>query len=120
MINGYLENAVQRGDYKTLVFLLESEGRLAQLPMGAAYYLAEGYRRRNEAGDHARALALFEQLLAVLPDHAPSHGALGRLLRAQGDARAAKIHFERYLTLAPAATDRAYVEAYIAEMEGRL
>ena len=114
----YLDNAVERGDYRSIIFLLESEDRLAQLEGSFAYYLGEAYRIRGEAGDGDRAEALYRRALAASPDHVPSHGALGRLLLREGLGAEAREHLERYLELRPDAPDRRYVEGYLAELAG--
>ncbi len=114
----YLDNAVERGDYRSIIFLLESEDRLSQLDGSSAYYLGEAYRIRREPGDEDRAETLYRRALAAAPDHASSHGALGRLLMREGRAVEAREHLERYLELRPDAPDRRYVEGYLAELAG--
>lgn len=114
----YLDNAVERGDQQSLMFLLESEGRLEQLGECCAYYLAEAYRLRAQTGDTLRAEQLYRRALVADPDHAASHGALGRLLFRTGDRVEARRHLLRYLELRPDAPDRPYVEHYLDALEG--
>ena len=117
--NSYLEAATERGDHKALIHLLEEEDKLALLAPRCAYYLAEAYRRRDEAGDIETAEHNYRQTLDVAPDHARAHAALGTILMKSGRYAEAREHLTRYLELDPEAQDRAYIEQYIAELAGR-
>ena len=56
-----LELIWKRNDGVTLVFLLDTEQRLATLPPWCRFYLGDGYRLRNAAGDSELAIAQLEQ-----------------------------------------------------------
>ena len=75
-----------------------------------AHYLGEAYRLRRGEGDADRAAALQAESVSR-PDAPPAafreHGYARRAIGDTGGARAALI---RYLTLAPEAADRAFVE----------
>ncbi|MDR3535092.1 MAG: tetratricopeptide repeat protein [Acetobacteraceae bacterium] len=56
------------------------------------------YREREQP---AEAIALFERLLAVVPDHVGVHCALGNAFRVQGRADLALASYQRYAALSP-------------------
>ncbi len=113
-----LQAMAERGDSRALIFLLESEKKLEGMPPGSAYYLAEAYRRRGEAGDPDRAERYLRAALEEKEDHGRAHGALGLLLMKSGRNAEAREHFVRYLELMPDAPNRPYIEGYIAELGG--
>ncbi len=115
-----LSQVHRRGDGKLLVFLLAEENLLETLPPEAAYYLAEGYRLRNQPGDAALATAQYARALEAAPLYAPTHQAVGlEHLRAgrRGEALAA---FEKYLELEPDGARSAYVRQYIVNLKKEL
>ncbi len=57
------------------------------------------------AGDNTRALATIERILLIIPDSPPHVRDHGLLLAMSGDTTSAIDELERYLTLAPGATD---------------
>lgn len=80
-----------------------------------AYYRAELARLRDGEGDADRAVALYRE--AIAGDEAPpiAYRNLGLLLRRKGDAPGARECFEKYVTLVPAAPDRAVIDSYLGE-----
>jgi predicted Zn-dependent protease len=75
-----------------------------------AHYLGEAYRLRRGEGDAAKAAALQAEAVAA-PDAPPAaFREHGYALRAAGDTRGALDALARYLTLAPEAPDRAFVQ----------
>jgi predicted Zn-dependent protease len=107
----------QRRDGDLLIFLLENEGTLAQLPPSARYYLAEGYRMRNSAGDEARAQDEYQKTTVVAPGFAAAYQALGMLHYRAGRKTEALANFERYLALEPNGAQAAYTRGYIAQLK---
>jgi len=110
----------RRDDGVTLVFLLDSEQRLATLPPWCRFYLGEGYRLRNADGDGARAIAELERTTREAPDFAPSWNALGRLYLRRGAKEQALQAFQRYVALDPAGPQAGYARQYIARLQQEL
>ncbi|MEI9993994.1 MAG: M48 family metalloprotease [Rhizomicrobium sp.] len=79
------------------------------------FYLAEVYRRRNEAGDAARAADEYKSAIAAGAPVSAFRG-LGLTAMKSGDPAGARDAFQHYLDAAPAADDRAMVEYYIAHL----
>jgi hypothetical protein len=67
--------------------------------------------RRFAAGDTAGALVALQVGLAAAPDHAPSWRVVGLVHERRGEHGGARIAFERYLALAPSASDAASIRA---------
>jgi predicted Zn-dependent protease len=103
-------------------FLQAQKGMLKFLSMNpedalSVYYVAESYRRQNEAKERAEAARWYEWAIALDGGYADPYRGLG-LLHYQAGARAeAARAFTRYLDLAPAAPDRAYIEQILKELE---
>jgi predicted Zn-dependent protease len=110
----------RRGDGKLLVFLLGEENLLATLPPEATYYLAEGYRLRNQPGDAALSSAQYARALEVAPAFAPTHQAIGLEHLRAGRRVEALAAFEKYLELEPDGARGAYVRQYIANLKKEL
>jgi predicted Zn-dependent protease len=77
------------------------------------YTLGEVYRQRAGEGDGDRAVDLYRKAIALDGGYADPHKGLGLVLFKRGEKRPAKSALERYLALAPAAPDRAYVQETI-------
>ena len=74
------------------------------------FYLGEAHRRRNAAGDRAKAADLYARAVTMpgVPAQAwREHGFALRDANRNADARAS---LQRYLTDAPQAEDRAFVQ----------
>jgi predicted Zn-dependent protease len=112
-----LDHIWKQNNGKLLVFLLEDEKLIDTLPSYGRFYLAEGYRLRNDVGDSERALALYRAVLRTDAQYAPTYAALGRYQLKAGDKTEALAMFRQYLALAPQATDREFVEQYVAMLE---
>jgi tetratricopeptide (TPR) repeat protein len=93
--------------------MLEDAQTQAELPPEARFYLGEGYRLRAEKGDLDRAEGIYRQVVTAAPGYAPTYRALGLVLLKSGRKDDAVRQFEHYLTLAPEARDRKYVESYL-------
>jgi predicted Zn-dependent protease len=80
---------------------------------------AEAFRgdveRQKRGADAAHAaLAHYRRALDLEPNLAEAHRGIGLVLVKTGEVAEARAHLARYLELAPAAADRAYVEQYLA------
>jgi len=110
----------QRSDGALLVFLLDNEGTLAQLPPSARYYLAEGFRMRDAAGDQARAVDEYQQTASAAPDFAPSYQALGLVHLRAGRKAEALAMFQKYLALDPDGRQAGYARGYVQQLQKEL
>ena len=81
--------------------------------------LGEIYRQRDGEGDMERAKAQYTQAIALDPSTPAPHKGLGLVHYRLGNKPAAKKSLQAYLTSAPSAPDRGYVEETIRQIEGR-
>ncbi len=83
----------------------------------AHYYMAEIYRQRCEEGDQEKA----EKEYLIAAHHSPSYPepykGLGIICYKQGRKEEAKEYLETYLSLAPQAKDRGYIEQYLKTLQ---
>ena len=77
------------------------------------FLLGEVCRQRAEDDRGEAALAEYHRATTLDPSYPEPYRAIGLVLYKRGDKAAAREAFERYLSLAPQAKDRAYVEQYI-------
>jgi beta-barrel assembly-enhancing protease len=77
------------------------------------FLLGEISRQRAADGGAEAALAEYRRAIALDAAYADPYRAMGLVLYKRGDKAAAREAFEKYLSLAPQAKDRAYVEQYI-------
>lgn len=111
-----LESDLARQRYQSVLLVLENETVRRQYPPEAQYYLGEAYRERAGDGDEARAEQAYLAAIETAPQFAPSYRALGIYHMKKKNFPAARTYLKRYLTLAPDAPDRAYIEKYYAEI----
>lgn len=110
-----LQQDLEAYRYQQLILVLSDPERRREYPPEAGFFLGEAYRLRLQAGDLDRAEREYTLSIELAPGFAPAYRALGLLHYKRGDnARAAPL-FRRYLELAPDASDRGYVEAYLKE-----
>jgi beta-barrel assembly-enhancing protease len=111
----WLQDELARRNYSQSEVMLK---RLAKFPYDQArlhHFLGELYRKRNTKDDLTRAVAAY-QLAVAAPTALPeSHRDLGLVLRKLNRPEPARAALQMYLTRAPAAKDRAMIEAMIAE-----
>jgi len=114
----WLEEEFNRGDYAQSVAmikqLLKAEPESGELQ----YYLGEAYRRRNANGDSANAMAAYRAAIAATGAPSAAHRGLGLVALKAGQKNVARDEFQKYLSLAPMASDRATVEYYLAAAAG--
>jgi len=77
------------------------------------FLLGEVSRQRSGEGSAQAALAEYRRAVALDAAYPEPYRAMGLLLLKSGDKTAAREAFEKYLSLAPQAGDRAYIEQYI-------
>jgi len=109
-----LECLLSRGRAKSALLMLSDNQQIGELPPYAQYYIGEAYRLRAQPGDAQLAQAAYLQAIANAPEFAPSYRALGVQYMKARQYSAASRYLTRYLELAPNASDRKYVESYIA------
>lgn len=118
-LNAWLEAELTKRMYDTSIQVIgDLKAESSPDLMGSFnFYLAEAYRRRNKNDDRAVAEKLYGE--AVLHADAPSSAwrEQGMILRSKKDNGAALIHLRKYLEKSPAASDRAFIEKYITDLE---
>ncbi len=67
-------------------------------------------------GDTKNALALLKQARAAKPSYAPTYRVLGKVYKKLGDKASAKTAYQRYLKLAPTASDAAQIRKEVEEL----
>jgi tetratricopeptide (TPR) repeat protein len=82
----------------------------------AYFLLGESYRRRNDPKEREQAIQNYQMAMALNSTFADPHRGLGTLYYQEGKKREARESFERYLTLAPTAKDRPFIEGIVREL----
>jgi predicted Zn-dependent protease len=77
------------------------------------FYLGELFRRRGAKEDRGEAEKEYRLAAQLNPAYAPPYGGLGKVYLVEGRRDEARKEFARYLSLAPYAADRAYIEEYL-------
>ncbi len=115
----WLELELSRRMYDSSVRVISDLRAQAEPELQATYAFFEGeaHRRRAGEGDLARAHALYAEAVALPDPPAAAHREHGLALRAQGRSEDAAAALRRYLELAPAAEDAAFVHQYLSELE---
>jgi beta-barrel assembly-enhancing protease len=108
------EDLERRAHASVLASLAFVDARLT--PAEASWLRGEALRQRAGAGDLESARDCFREAVAQDPGLAAAHRALGRASAKLGNSEEARTHLERYLELAPAAPDRAYVTAELVSL----
>jgi len=117
----WLEGELTRRMYATSIQLIgELRETAAPADRGLyTFFLGEAYRRRNKDGDHQKSVTLYAEATnepGAPPEAWREHGMA--LREARQDAAAVSA-FKRYLTYAPAAEDRAFVQSYVDSLEAK-
>ncbi len=114
----WLEEEFNRGDYAQSVAmikqLLKGDPQSGELQ----YYLGEAYRRRNANGDLKNAMTAYQAAIAATDAPSAAHRGLGLVSLKANQKIVARDEFQKYLALAPMASDRNTVEYYLATMGG--
>ena len=104
-----------RSAEKEIKRFLKSEPRSAR----AHHYLGEVYRQRGEERDKERAEEEYHLSVHYNPSYPEPHKGLGLIYYKKGWLEEARTEFERYLSLAPHAEDREYIEQYLQQLKTR-
>jgi len=94
------------------------ERLLAAEPLSGQLHFFQGdlYRLRNDRDDLARALASYEQALALGGAPPETYRAAGLLLMRQGQRERARDAFDHYLTEAAEAEDKPMIQSYLEQL----
>jgi predicted Zn-dependent protease len=84
---------------------------------GLYYYQGELYRRRDEEGDTEKAVAAYHKALDYPDAPAKTYRSLGFVEWRLNQPAKARVAFQRYLTLATDAGDRAMIESYVEKLQ---
>ena len=111
-----LRDELRRRDFARTQVLFER--LLAAEPASGQLHFFQGelYRLRNDDGDPARALESYERALAAGGAPPETNRAAGLLLMRQGAKERARAAFDRYLTEAPDAEDKAMIQSYLEQL----
>lgn len=82
------------------------------------FYAGETYRRRDQAGDRAKAAGLYAKAVTMPGAPAAAWREHGFALAKQGHVADARAAFQRYLADAPQAEDRAFVQRELDKLGG--
>jgi predicted Zn-dependent protease len=112
-IEWMMADQIKTSRYGRTEYLLERQAAIGMPPGAVHYFRAEMLQQRAAEGDVEQARIEYEQAIASDRPPPEAYRNLGYLLVKQGERTAARVHFERYLSLAPGADDRAMVEFYL-------
>lgn len=86
-------------------------------PTNARAHFCQGelYHQRNRSSDGDKAMRSYGLAVQCDPGFAEPHKALGLIYFKSGRRHQARLEFERYLLLAPEASDKKYIEQYLRE-----
>jgi predicted Zn-dependent protease len=115
-----LENELSMGRARHVLLALCNEEELAEYPAQVHFYLGEAYRQRGGQLDEVSAEQEYLEAIRRAPDFAPSYRALGTLYYKEGAWSEAARYLSEYLARAPEASDRAYVQGYLAAAREKL
>jgi len=112
----WLDQELNRGHLFQSIYLiqrlLKSEPKSGELQ----FYLGEAYRRRNGQGDLQNAVTAYRASISDGGTPVSAYRGLGIAALKTGDHDAAREAFKDYLSLAPAANDKAMVQSYLARI----
>ncbi|OGQ82464.1 MAG: hypothetical protein A3F90_08730 [Deltaproteobacteria bacterium RIFCSPLOWO2_12_FULL_60_19] len=82
----------------------------------AYFTLGEVYRQRNQKDDVEKAEKHYRQASQFDAAYAPPYRGLGLIWLKQGHKKQAREAFEKYLSLAPQAEDKGYIQQYLQDL----
>lgn len=109
-----IDDQVKLNDFATTEFLLEGLAR-GKWTADLLYARGELYRARGKESDLTKAEGFYRQSISGDAAPAESWRSLGMLLLRQGKSSEGRKMLRRYLEIAPAAADRAMIEAMARE-----
>ena len=83
----------------------------------AYYLLGEICRQRREGGDTGKAKGHYRRAISIDPLYPSPQKGIGLIYYKQGERALARKHLKLYLSLLPHASDRAYIEDYIGQLQ---
>ena len=115
----WLQAELSRRTYDTTIQVITDLAASATADQKGLYtfYLAEAYRRRNKNDDLVTASRLHARAIEQSGAPAEAWREYGMDQRAAGNWKLAATSLRQYLDTQPAADDRAFIEAYLAELE---
>ena len=113
-----LEEVHEQKNYKLMIFLLETEGKLDNFPPRARFFLADAFRMRGEDDDWERAEQEFRHTLETAPNFPATYSGLGTLLMRLKRGAEAIPFMRQYLELEPEGVDAGYIKRYLTKLEG--
>jgi tetratricopeptide (TPR) repeat protein len=95
-----------------------AEKFLKRRPQSARAYftIGEACRQRNQKGDVEKAEQHYRRAIEIDASYAPPHRGLGLIWLKQGRKKQAREAFEKYLSLAPQAEDKGYIQQYLQDL----
>lgn len=115
-LDEWLQDEVKRGQYEESLALFSRQVNGEMAPDLVRYYRGEIYRLRAKDGDLDRALADYQTAAQASNPPALAYRGIGLICRQQGRKDEALQNLRRYLELAPAAPDAAFIQSYLAEL----
>jgi predicted Zn-dependent protease len=83
----------------------------------ARFALAELLRQRNQEGDQEKAEKDYKLAIAHDASFADPHRGLGLLYYKKAETELSRTYLQKYLSLNPAAKDKAYIEQYLEQLK---
>ena len=119
LLEHWLQNELTRRMYDSSIVVI-GDARKAAAPGDAglySFFLAEAHRRRNKPGDRQAAASLYAR--SVTEPGAPPEAwrEVGLQLRDAGQRQQSASALRSYLERSPDAADRAFINAYLTELE---
>lgn len=119
-LDAWLDADIAQRDFGASLVLLDRFDAAGLRPGVIALHRGDVHRLRAKEGDRALALAAYREAVTAPDAPARAHRELGLMLRdsaSQGERAEALQALNTYLTAAPAAPDRAFIERYIQSLE---
>lgn len=112
----WLNEEVKRGQFEESIALLTR--LMARTPNQADYPFSRGevYRMRAKDNDFDMSIGDYKTAIALGDEPPESHRGLGMIYRQRNQVAEAKASFERYLQMAPNASDFSMVKSYVEEL----
>lgn len=121
-LDRWLDEELSRRTYDTSIAVIGELKSLAD-PRDAglyAFYLAEAYRQRGKGDDRDVAARHYAEAIALPSAPAAAWREHAYILRNRGERSTAVDAFRRYLSLAPDASDRSFIESSLSQIETTL
>jgi len=117
-----LDNArldMKAGRFKVAESTVEKYLKIKSDNPEAYCLLGDINRQKGSDADRAKAKEHYQKAIALAPTFPEAHRGLGLVFYKEGANSQAIASFEKYLSLAPQASDRAYIEDYMNRCQGK-